>query len=101
MMTPENQKKHDEKLKRMRDALSLKEPDRVPIEITGGQFMVNYAGYTMAEVIYDTSLEKIKIAIKKFLNDFDPDVVTDLGLSYFGEGPGHEMQGSKTMLISE
>lgn len=100
MMTPENQKKHDEKLKRMRDALSLKEPDRVPIEITGGQFMVNYAGYTMAEVIYDTSLEKIKIAIKKFLNDFDPDVVTDLGLSYFGEGPGHEMQGSKTMLIS-
>lgn len=100
MMTPENQRKHDEKLKRMRDALSLKVPDRVPIDVTGGQFMVNYAGFTMAEVIYDTSLEKIKYAIKKFLNDFDPDVVTDLGLYYFGEGPGHEMQGSKTMLIS-
>lgn len=99
-MTAENQRKHDEKLKRMNDALMLKEPDRVPIEITGGQFMVNNAGFTMAEVIYDTSFEKIKFAVKKFLNEFDPDVVTELGLSYFAEGPGHELQGSKTMLIS-
>lgn len=100
MMTPENQKKFDEKEKRMRDALSLKEPDRVPIELAGGQFMVNYAGFTMADVIYDTSLEKIKFAIKKYLHDFDPDVVTEVALYYFGEGPGHELQGSKTMLIS-
>jgi hypothetical protein len=99
-MTAENQKKHDEKKKRMTDALSLKVPDRVPIEITGGQFMITNAGFTMADVIYDTTLEKAKFAIKKYLNDFDPDVVTDLGLSYFGEGPGHEMQGSKTMLIA-
>lgn len=99
-MTPENQKKHDIKLKRMTDALTLKVPDRVPIEIAGGSFMVKNAGYTMAEVIYDTSLEKAWECIQKFHNDFDPDVVSGLGLNYFGEGPGHEMQGSKTMLIA-
>jgi hypothetical protein len=100
MMTAENQKKYDEKLKRMRDALSLKEPDRVPIEITGGQFMVNYAGFTMADVITDTSMEKIKYAITKYLTDFDPDVVTDTSQYYFGEGPGFKLQGSKKMLVS-
>ena len=42
-MTPENQKKHDIKLKRMTDALTLKVPDRVPIEIAGGSFMVKNA----------------------------------------------------------
>lgn len=99
-MTAENQRRYDEKFRRMSDALSLKVPDRVPIDITGGQFMVNNAGFTMAEVIYDTSLEKIMYAIKKFLSDFDPDIATDIGLSYFGEGPGHEMQGLNNMLIS-
>lgn len=100
MMTAENQKKYDEKVKRMRDALSLKEPDRVPIEITGGQFMVNYAGYTMADVVMDTSLEKIKTAITKYLLDFDPDVMTDTSQYYFGEGPAFKLQGSKKMLVS-
>ena len=100
MMTKENQIRHDERKKRMTDALSLKVPDRVPIEITGGSFMVRDAGYTMAEVIYDTSLEKAWNCVEKFLHDFEPDVVTDLGLNYLGEGPGFEMQGLKTMLIA-
>ena len=30
-MNPENQKKHDEKVKRINDAVALIEPDRVPI----------------------------------------------------------------------
>jgi len=31
-MTPENQKRYDAKLKRINDAIALREPDRVPIK---------------------------------------------------------------------
>lgn len=43
-MTAENKKKYESKLKRLLDALDLKEPDMVPIDIDGGKFMINYAG---------------------------------------------------------
>ena len=39
-MTKENQAKYDAKLKRLTDALSMKTPDRVPIDIFGGEFMI-------------------------------------------------------------
>ena len=48
-MTPTEQKKYDARLKRLQDALALKEPDRVPIDITGGCYMIQRLGYTMAE----------------------------------------------------
>ena len=99
-MTPENQKKYDEKLKRMKDALALKTPDRVPIDITGGTFMITRTGHTVAESNYDETLEIAKEAAKKFMLDFEPDVISGLGLSYAGEGRGHEMQGGKTYFIA-
>ncbi len=99
-MTPETQKKYEEKLKRLQDALALREPDRVPIDISGGQYMIQRLGYTLAECNYDESLDIIKEAATKFMLDFDPDTATGLGLTYAGEGPGHEMQGSKTMFIA-
>ncbi len=99
-MTPENQKKYDEKLKRLQDALAMKTPDRVPIDIGGGDFMIQRLGYTMAESNYDETLGIIKEAATRFMLDYDPDTLSGVGLSYAGEGKGHEMQGSKTFFIA-
>ena len=90
-MTPENQKKYDEKAGRIADAIALKEPDRVPVLPNPAIFPIFNAGYTVAEVVYDTSLQKIKNAVLKYLNDFDPDAGTGVGELFAGEGPIMEM----------
>ena len=100
MMTEENKKRYDEKCARMKAALDLKEPDRVPINIGGGAFAFVDAGYTVAEINYDQSLEKAQDAMRRFLQTYDPDVCNGLGMSFAGEGPGHEMQGVSTLFIA-
>ncbi len=100
MMTEENQKRYDEKYARMRAALELREPDRVPINIGGGAFAFVDAGYTVAEINYDESLEKATNAMRRFLQIYDPDVCNGLGMSFAGEGPGHELQGGNTLFIA-
>ena len=72
-MTEEAKRRLAEKNARNEAALALREPDRVPIQIFGNIFAVVQAGYTMAEVIYDETLEKQKNSIVKYLLDFDPD----------------------------
>ena len=99
-MTPEIQKKYDEKFKRMNDALELREPDRVPIAIDGGKFMINYAGYKMKDAIYDPDMEIYRESAIKFMKDFDPDVVPKSAANFFGEGIGHEMSQPKNMIIA-
>ena len=99
-MTAENQKKYDAKLKRIQDALALKTPDRVPIDIAGGTFMIQRTGHTLAESNYDETLEIAKEGAKRFMLDFEPDVLSGLGISYAGEGRGHEMQEGKTYFIA-
>ncbi|MCL2121956.1 MAG: hypothetical protein FWH28_06880 [Clostridiales bacterium] len=96
-MTPENQKKYDEKLKRIKDATALKEPDRVPICPVPELYPIYNAGYTVAEVIYDTSLQKSRNAAIKYLTDFDPDTGTGAGLVFAGEGPAMERIRPKNM----
>ena len=96
-MTLESQKNHDEKLKRINDAVALKEPDRVPITPSPHLYAILHSGYTVAEVIYDTSLEKAKKATMKYLVDFDPDAGTDIGMMGAGEGPILERIRSKNM----
>jgi len=96
-MLPENQKKYNEKEKRVIDAIALKEPDRVPVMPPAELFPVFNAGYTVAEVVYDTSLQKIRNAAVKYLNDYDPDVGTGVGMINAGEGPAMEMIKPKNM----
>ena len=96
-MTPENRKKHDEKVKRLADAVALKEPDRVPITPSPHLYTIFHSGYTVAEIVYDTSLEKTSRAIKKYLTDFDPDSGTDVGMMGAGEGPILEIVKTKNM----
>ena len=99
-MTPENQKKHDERLKRINDAVALKEPDMVPINPNPQLYAVFHSGYTVAEVVYDTSLEKMRSALKKYLIDFEPDAGVDLSSMYFGEGPIVEKIKSNNLQVA-
>ena len=72
-MTEEAKRRLAEKNARNQAALELREPDRVPIQIFGNIFAVVQAGYTMAEVIYDETLEKQKRSIVHYLLTYDPD----------------------------
>ena len=95
-MTSEAQARYDAKWKRIRDAIALTEPDRIPITPSHTIFAFLNAGYTVAEVIYDTTLEKAKDAMRKYLNEFDPDSASTLGHNA-GEGPMLELQQPTTM----
>ncbi len=96
-MTPENQKKYDAKLKRITEALELKEPDMIPITLSAELFPVFNAGYTVAEVVYDATMEKMKNALVKYVNDFDPDIHPGLCNILAGEGPGLELTQPNNM----
>ena len=96
-MTPEAQKRYDEKVARVEAAIALKEPDRVPMMPSAALFPMLNAGYTVAEVIYDTSLEKMTRSIVKYLEEFDPDCGLGTGTNYAGEGPMLELEKPKNM----
>ena len=96
-MTPEAKKRYDEKVARVEAAIALKEPDMVPMMPSAALFPMLNAGYTVAEVIYDTSREKMTKSIVKYLNDFDPDAGLNTGTNYAGEGPMLELEQPKNM----
>lgn len=96
-MTAENKAKYDAKLKRINDAIALQEPDQVPITPSPQLYPIYRAGYTVAEVIYDTSLEKMGKAVKQYLREYDPDVGMAAGGVYAGEGPAMELMQPKNM----
>ena len=66
-MTEEAKRRLAEKTARNEAALALREGDRVPIQIFGNIFAVVQADYSMAEVIYDETLEKQKNSIISYL----------------------------------
>ena len=96
-MTPEAKKRYDEKVARVEAAIALKEPDRVPMMPSAALFPMLNAGYTVAEVIYDTTLEKMTRSIVKYLEEFDPDCGLGTGTNYAGEGPMLELEKPKNM----
>jgi uroporphyrinogen-III decarboxylase len=58
--------------KRVNDAIALRVPDRVPIEVLFGFFPAKYSGMTVEEVMYDP--EKLLQAQMKTLLEFQPDM---------------------------
>ena len=96
-MTPEAQKKLEERNARIYTTIALKEPDRVPIFVNGNILSAVDAGYTAAEIIYDTSMEKMKDAAIKFMQNYDPDFISP-NVGYAGEGPAMEMMFPKCWL---
>ncbi len=89
-MTEAAQKRYAEKDARMRAAIALKEGDRVPVQVSGGIYAVARCGYTMAEIVYDETMEKMKEVIRYFQETYDPD--TAMGADQLaGQGRGLEM----------
>lgn len=62
-----------ERLKRVNDAIQLKIPDRVPIELAFGYFPAKYTGITCDAAYYD--YDGWLTAYKKTVLDFAPDTV--------------------------
>lgn len=85
----------EKRMKRLNDAISLKEPDRVPIVPHIQGFPAFNAGYSMADVIYD--FDKAAQSIKKFATDYNPDAVIGHGYMNFGAGPILELTRPKVI----
>ncbi|MBW1799945.1 MAG: hypothetical protein JRJ85_04365 [Deltaproteobacteria bacterium] len=64
-----------ERTKRIRDAIELKTPDRVPFTPFFTFFPAKYAGITFQEAMYD--LDKLEAAIEKLTLDLQPDMCSD------------------------
>ena len=60
-----------EREKRVKDALELKVPDRVPVTVMTGAFAAKYAGLKASAEYYDQA--GYREACKKMLLDFEPD----------------------------
>src|SRR5512138_3336550 len=80
--SPEAKKAYEERIMRIKDAIELRKPDRVPVLILPSFFPVYHAGMTPQEVMYDYA--KLHEAFKKFTLEFQPDA----HLSATAPGPG-------------
>jgi uroporphyrinogen-III decarboxylase len=70
--SPEAETAYKASINRFKDAIQLKEPDRVPITVFPGWYPVLYSGMTPQEAMYD--YDKCAAAFKKFVLEFKPDV---------------------------
>lgn len=75
------QEKKAATIRRYADAVALREGDRIPVSPIVQGFPYYRAGYTIADVVYDDTLEKSKEAVMKYLNDFDPDLSGGFGVN--------------------
>lgn len=87
----DQKKAYEERLKRVDDAIALKEPDRVPIAPFTATFPYHLAGYTCSETNYD--LEKTFDAFRQFITRYDPDMVTNPGKNMSGQMPLLDQMG--------
>lgn len=88
---------YDQRLKRINDAIALKEPDTVPLNFITNCYPYIHAGYTMADILYDTDYTKARDSMFKFIDDYKPD--TTFGHAYIniGQGPILELAAPKTL----
>ncbi len=72
------EKNYQARVQRLIDAVSLKEPDRVPVHLPAGFFPAFYSGGSLGKSMYSyTELEK---SWKKYTRDFDGDTYPTPGL---------------------
>jgi len=81
-ISAEAEKAYKERATRMKDAMQLKVPDRVPVIPSIGFFPAYYAGITIQEAMYD--YDKLCQAWRKYTFDFMPDAYSSCGRA----GPG-------------
>lgn len=75
---------YDERMKRIDDAMALREPDRVPIIPFPGTYVYTRYGYTMSEVMYD--VEKARDGLRKYVTEYEPDMATNYSSFFAGQG---------------
>ncbi|MBQ6468577.1 MAG: hypothetical protein IJJ50_00805 [Lachnospiraceae bacterium] len=88
---------YEARAKRMRDAIALQEPDFIPVMPNVQCFPYFHAGYTMADILYDTDMVKAKDAIFRYLDEFQPDALFGHSYVNIGQGPIMELGAPKTM----
>lgn len=84
-MTKSAQEQMQERLARVKAAINLQEPDRVPLSGVGGDVIPAYAGITQHEFCYD--YDKTREALVKFGKDFPCDWSFAAGFTGVGVPP--------------
>lgn len=87
---------YNERLARLKAAISLQEPDRVPVVFPADTWVAHYSGFTIQDILYD--YEKLIAAIDKVIEDFDWDAV----FPPFGIWPAPVLDaiGQRTMMVA-
>jgi hypothetical protein len=86
---------YQERETRVREAIELKEPDRVPVIIRGENFAARYADLPLAAVYYDPA--SFRSALKRTILELEPDMGGGPG-TLAASGPALEMLGMKQLL---
>jgi uroporphyrinogen-III decarboxylase len=80
--SPEAEANYKASITRIKDAIQLKEPDRVPVTILPSMFPWTFAGMTVEEAMYN--YDKCAAAFKEFILEFKP----DMHIGAYVPGPG-------------
>jgi hypothetical protein len=91
--SPEAERGYKARVTRFIKAISLEEPDRVPVMLPEGFFPAYHAGGNLRKVMYD--YDEMKRAWLKFLNEFDLDCFDAPGLVL----PGKAMEQADFKLM--
>jgi hypothetical protein len=91
--TLEAKAQYTERAKRLRDALELKTPDRVPVAGLGGAFVYRRMGIPQKATMYDGWQEAAQ-AVIKFQQDFQPD---SSAMTFMMSGASMELLGQTNM----
>ena len=86
-----------QRLTRINDSIALREPDMVPLNLITNCYPYIHAGYTMAEILYDSDYSKTRDSMLKFIDDYQPDSTFGHAYVNAGQGPVLEMSAPKTL----
>jgi len=86
---------YDIRMKRLSDAIELKEPDQVPNITMGQVFPILDAGYTMKDALYN--FDVLTDSLVKFAEKYKPDSLMCINAQLAGLGPVYELMGIKNL----
>jgi hypothetical protein len=77
-VNPKAEKNYKGRVQRIIDAVNIKEPDRVPVNLPAGFFPAFYSGGNLGKSMY--SYAEMERSWRKYIRDFDGDTSTSPGL---------------------
>lgn len=104
--SPEAEEGYKKRVTRFIKAISLEEPDRVPVILPAGTFPIYHAGMTLKEAMHDN--KRLCEAYRKFFNEFKADTYSSPGMvfparaseiikSISSKWPGHGLPDDASM----